>query len=372
MPMPSSVRSAREAATRGHNDGSIFRRKRDGRWTAAASIPGGRRRERAAEWHDNTRDRAKELLRALLEERDAELVPARRLTLSSYLRSWLAEMETSGRVRPSTIVVYRGAIEGHIIPALGTTTLYRLGPTAVQRWLDSLTLAPATIAKLRAILRAALNAAVRRRKLVRNPLVGTEAVHVPEHHAATLTAPQAATLLDGTDGTYGALWAVLLGSGLRISEALALTWDGFDGSMIVVRYQLVRRAGEWVRAPTKAARGMERVALPAFASSALSGIRAGRAFGSCFLTPAGLPPSEQQALNALYAAEKRLGLPRVGLHGLRHSSLTLLADAGVPEEVRQRRAGHSTTTMARHYVHGAEAADRVAADALNVAIGGKA
>ena len=63
------------------------------------------------------------------------------------------------------------------------------------------------------------------------------------------------------------------------------------------------------------------------------------------------------------------GVPRVSPHGLRHTSLTLLADAGVPEDVRQRRAGHSTTAMARHYVHGAEQADRRAADELGKAIG---
>lgn len=125
----------------------------------------------------------------MLEERDAELTPSRKLTLASYLRSWLADMET--RVRPSTMVAYRGAVEGHIIPALGTLTLDRLGPTAVQRWLDSLDYSPATVAKLRAILRAALNTAIRRRKLVRNPLDGTEPIHVPEHRAATLSAEQA-------------------------------------------------------------------------------------------------------------------------------------------------------------------------------------
>lgn len=367
LPIPSQ-----ERPTRGHHEGSIFRRKRDGKWTAAVSMPNGRRRERQAEWHDNCRDRAKELLRELLEERNAELdVPARRLTVASYLRSWLADMEA--HARPATIVAYRGAIERHIIPALGSTTLDRLGPAAIQRWLDSLDMAPASAAKIRAVLRAALNTAVRRRKLLRSPMDGTEAIRIPERRATTLTAEQAGQLLAGTAGDeYGPLWAVLLAAGLRISEALALTWEGFDGKSISVRYQLARRDGKFVRVPTKAVRSVETVALPAFASDALTALcaRMGNPkFGHCFLTAAGLPPSEQQALHALYAAEKRLGLPRVTLHQLRHTSLTLLADAGVPEDVRQRRAGHNTAAMARHYVHGAEAADRVAADALGVAIG---
>jgi hypothetical protein len=50
---------------RGHHEGSIFRRKRDGKWTAALSTPDGRRIERACRWNDNTRDRARELLREI-------------------------------------------------------------------------------------------------------------------------------------------------------------------------------------------------------------------------------------------------------------------------------------------------------------------
>jgi integrase len=356
---------------RGHHEGSIYRRKRGGKWTAAVSMPDGRRRYRAAEWYDNTRERAKELLRELLEERDAELdIPARRLTVASYLRSWVNDLDA----RPATIVAYRGAVENHIIPALGNVALDRLGPTAIQRWLDSLDMAPASKAKVRAVLRAALNAAVRRRKLVRSPLDGTEPIRVPEHRAVTLTAEQAGLLLASTaDDPYGALWAVLIGSGLRISEALALTWDGFDGKAITVRYQLARRDGEWVRVTTKARRSVEQVALPAFASEALSALKVAKgnpAFGHCFLTPAGFPPSEQQALFALYAAEKRLGLPKVKLHELRHTSATLLQDAGVPLDVRKARLGHTTDRMAGHYSHGGEPQDRLAADALNEAVGG--
>jgi integrase len=392
---------------RGHNQGSIIFRARERRHFAAVTFPHGRV-ERQVPWSLNCPkhrpaanpkcpdclEAANEVLRQLLEERDAELVPARRLTLASYLRSWIADMDA----RPATIVSYRGVIENHIIPALGSTPLSRLGPSAIQHWLDGMAASarlqpplepdkpgtshaqsrgasPASIAHRRAVLRAALNLAVRRRYIVRSPLDGTEPVSIPKHRATVLSAEQAGSLIEGTAGDwYGPLWAVLLGSGLRISEALALTWDGFDGSSITVRYQLARRDGQWVRVPTKAARSVERVALPSFASAALVTLneRSGKPkFGHCFLTPGGTPPSEQQCLQALYAAEKRLGLPRVTLHQLRHSHLTILAEAGVPEDVRMRRAGHGTVAMGRYYVHGAEAADRAAADELNRAIGGE-
>lgn len=71
------------------------------------------------------------------------------------------------------------------------------------------------------------------------------------------------------------------------------------------------------------------------------------------------------------AAEKRLGLPKVGLHGLRHTNAHLLKDSGVSRDIRMDRLGHSTAEMDRLYSGASETADRAAADALDSVIGGK-
>lgn len=89
--------------------------------------------------------------------------------------------------------------------------------------------------------------------------------------------------------------------------------------------------------------------------------------GLVFLTGRGHPARSDEIVRELLRATERLGLPRITQHQLRHSSLTLLADAGFPEDVRQR-PGHATVAMARNYTTGAEAQDREAADALNAAL----
>jgi integrase len=386
MPGSPRVNWRQEASPlRAHNEGSIIFRSRSRRFFVAVTMPGGRA-ERQVPWHQNCprhrpaadpkcrecHEAAKELLREMLAERDAELdIPASRLTLAAYLRSWIADMDAS----PATIVSYRGAVEQHIIPTLGTVMMGSLGPRAIQRWLDGMEGGPASIAKRRAVLRAALNRAVRRRILLRNPMDGTEAPKVPAFHATTLDASQAGILLEGTaSDRLGPLWALLLGTGLRISEALGLTWGDVDltGS-VRVHAQLARRNGEWVRVPTKAARSVERVALPGFALSALTEHkrRMGVEFGLVFTSPRGWPLHERDVIKALYAAEDRLGLPRVGCHGLRHSNAALLQNAGVPEDVRMARLGHATVTMARYYAGGGEQPDKDAAATLNRVIGGK-
>ena len=52
-------------------------------------------------------------------------------------------------------------------------------------------------------------------------------------------------------------------------------------------------------------------------------------------------------------------------HALRHVAITAMADAGVPYNVTQRRAGHSTARMTmERYSHRSNEADRVAAASL--------
>ena len=155
-----------------------------------------------------------------------------------------------------------------------------------------------------------------------------------------------------------------------------MTWADvdFEAGCVTVAFQLTRQGDEWVRDATKAARTLDRVALPAFAIEALREQRRrmlaafpGSVFGEglVFLTAKGHPVRSDETIRELHRATEKLGLPRVTQHAMRHTSLTLLADAGVPEDVRQRRAGHSTTAMSRRYTSGAEGQDRTAAEALN-------
>jgi integrase len=66
------------------------------------------------------------------------------------------------------------------------------------------------------------------------------------------------------------------------------------------------------------------------------------------------------------------GLPKIRLHGLRHSHASMARDAGVPVEVLSRRLGHSrTSTTSDLYVTTHRSRDREAAEAVSVAIFGR-
>lgn len=102
--------------------------------------------------------------------------------LQAYLREvWLPSKEA--RVEPSTFHQYEWAVERHIVPLIGAVRLRDLTPEAVDRWLTALVAEDAdgkprlggTSARLvRKILSMAMEDAVRRGRIPRNPVALTQ------------------------------------------------------------------------------------------------------------------------------------------------------------------------------------------------------
>lgn len=371
---------------RDRGDGSFYQ-EATGRWAAVVSTPLGRRKRyvpaRLARTKKEGRAAAKALLTEMLADLDVGVVGVSgRLTLSAYLRGWLARREEAttttrrrGKVRPATMRHLEMIVRVHIDPTLGKIPLARLRRPQIADWLDGMSGSPRSIDHRVAVLRNALNAAVERGLIRANPAVGLELPNVPRRIQPTLDGEQAAMLVRGTaDDRLNALWALAIATGLRISELLGLAWTDWQGTTLRVHSQLARYQGQYVLADTKAARSRETITLPAFAVVALERHRIRMAaerlptwerFGLVFVTEKGQPFYEQRALREFYRTLERLELPRVRLHGLRYSNASILEDEGVPEDVRMGRLGHSTRKMARQYAKVGDAPDQAAADALD-------
>jgi len=62
----------------------------------------------------------------------------------------------------------------------------------------------------------------------------------------------------------------------------------------------------------------------------------------------------------------KAGLPKLRFHDLRHTIITELAEAGVPDHVMESISGHLSRRMLEHYSHVRLQAKREALDALGV------
>ena len=193
----------------------------------------------------------------------------------------------------------------------------------------------ATARNVRATLRQALNAAVRDGAASRNVAALASPPRAAPREMKVLSPAEVKSLLSGTKvDVYGPLLALLVLTGMRSGEGLALMWHDYDpaAATLAVRGTLAKGwDGEWRRAEPKTERSRRTLPLPNAATIALrrqsaSQKRKRLAAGSAWedqgfiFTDAIRRPLRQWAVGAaLTASLKRLGLPHVRVHDLRHT-----------------------------------------------------
>lgn len=290
--------------------------------------------------------------------------------LREYAATWIADRS----LRPSTRRTYEGYLRLHVTAtALGARRLDEITPADVRAWHADLgSDHPTGRARAYAFVKAVLKTAVDDDLIPANPcrIVGAGQSR-PTTEVEVLTPEQVDALAAQLDSTSAL--AVLLGAygQLRIGEALALRRRDVDlerGGLDISR-QATAVGTAMVVGPPKTRAGVRNVALPAFVLERLrqhlATLPAGR---DRLLFPASDPsaPTKTQTMSdRVHRAAVRAGLPSTfRYHHLRHTGLTLLADAGASVAELQARAGHTTPSMALRYQHARAERDRGLADRL--------
>lgn len=333
-------------------DGSVYQR-RDGRWAATVTVRPGHRVTRYGDTEDDAEAHRVELIR--LREWGAS---TKKLRLADFLPAWLDDVRPT--VRWSTHRHYRNIVNSHLVPRLGKVTVAGLTPTMVAGYLREVErdLSPRTVRHHRAVLRNALNAAMKQGLVTRNAAALAKPPRLARRpDVQALTVDQARSLIDGTTGDrLHALYVLALMTGLRQGELLGLSWDDVDWKRrrIRVAQTLQRQDGAWVFTEPKTDRSNRWVPLVSEAYEALDDHRDAMArertpdwryFGLVFVTESGNPIHGPNLLAEFYEHLDRLGLPRIPWHGLRHSTASVLLAAGVPMALVSWLLGHATVRL---------------------------
>ena len=135
------------------------------------------------------------------------------------------ELSENGKKAYSTRHVYGSVIKTRILPEWGELPLAGVKTVAVETWLAGLALADGSKAKIRNIMSAIFNHAMRYEWTVRNPITlvrqSAKRQRVPE----ILTAEEIKGLLAELQPLYRTAVYVAAVTGLRVSELLALRWE---------------------------------------------------------------------------------------------------------------------------------------------------
>ena len=224
-------------------------------------------------------------------------------------------------------------------------------------------LSPRTVAYVHTILHRAFKDAVRWGRLARNP---ADAADPPRGcRPSEVQAWDSATLRDFLSRSrdeadkYYALWVLLATTGLRRGEAVGLRWSDIDlesGRVRIVQTVIQIRGNVAIGEP-KTDRGRRAITIDDGTVAALRTHRrvmneqrllVGADFNDCdllFRLPSGAP-LHPDAVSATFERQvRRYGLPRLTLHGLRHTWATLALESGVHPRVVQERLGHSTIAI---------------------------
>lgn len=345
-------------------------------------------RSRQVERRGQSMGEARGLLREALEERGrsagfGSLASADRFEIAAEM--WLdrvRRMVKEGRRSPATLDVYERYLRVHVLPGLGSLRLRELTTPLLDRFVMDLSdrKGTAVARTCRTIVSGVMGLAVRYGALTSNPVrdidrVESRARREPRALTAAerdvwfhkLAADERSVETDVVDLTL-----VLLATGLRIGEVLALRWSEIDlnDGVVSVTSTIIRVRGQGLlRKPTKTRSGQRQLILPAWALEVLRGrwMKGMPDDLPVFASDRGTHRDPNNVRRDLRLAARRAGFEWVTSHNFRKTTATILDDAGMSARMIADQLGHARPSMTQDVYLGRKAPHQRVVAALDLA-----
>lgn len=286
-------------------------------------------------------------------------------------------------------------INHHIIPHLGDKYLHKLETVDIQQFLNEISatgnltklknstlpgtsLSAWTVKKIRALLIAAFDVAVREEIILKNPARETEPIPVQTLRCAFFSPEQQEKFLNGTRShRFHVAYQLLFNTGCRRSEILGLSWDciDFKQCQLQIRQVLVNIDGKpLLKNYPKTKSSVRTIPLHPMIMRLLKEHKRKQAqemklnpdwnneYNLVFINKDGSPHSPSYFLHNFKNAIKRLKLPKnLRVHSTRHTFATNLLQLGIPISDVQHLGGWSDTRVVLDiYAHSAPDSHRKA------------
>ncbi len=303
-----------------------------------------------------TEAQARKVLNAILE--NTGQAPMQTETIHDYFSNWLNGKDIANK--PRTVERYRIVLK-KFLDGLGQKVRRPLGALTV-RDLENFRnqsmddgKAPNTVGMEIKILRVVLNVARRQGRITNNPAEAVELPKVVSHTRDVFTLDQVRLLLAAANSEWKT--AILAGFylGARLTDVVNLTWDNVDLTEGVITYEqgktgnpvtaplhpdlkdhLLKLAGDDPHAPL----------CPMLQKRSVGGRKGLSQTFTLIMRDAGI--GQQQVKGKGKQGRK---FSKLSFHSLRHTFTSVLANAGVAAEVRQKLTGHADAAIHQKYTH---------------------
>ncbi|QGK72057.1 tyrosine-type recombinase/integrase [Allosaccharopolyspora coralli] len=314
------------------------------------------------------------------------------MKLGPYLDYWLYEVARH-ELRPSTFATYETLTTHYVRPHLASKRLNKLGVQDVRTFLAKVSkqngrkgrpLSKRTVQFIHAVLRTALQHAVRDELIGRNVAKLVTAPSSEEHEVTPMEPRHARRFIEHANEHWlAALWLIYLATGLRRGEALGLAWSDINLATgeLRVRRTVQRINGDIVFGDPKTSRSRRTLHLPAVCIEALKQHRqvvADRAL------PAQANPHPKQPRDLIFVTSrnrvidprsinrafdtllKRAEIERIRVHDLRHTCATFLMMEGATDREVMEQLGHSSIGITMNiYAHVLDDSKREMSNRMN-------
>jgi integrase len=295
---------------------------------------------------------------------------------------WIASVDrlvVQGLRSPNTAQLYRLNLTTHVLPALGELRLREITVPRLDRVIQTLQLhkGTATAKIARSVASGVLGLAVRHGAIPTNPVRDIGRITgTPRRPPRALTPDERQEWITRLNGDEDAvrkdlpdLCEWMLGTGVRIGEALAVSWEEVDmtSGTVAIEHTIVRITGVGLlRKGTKSSAGVRTLRLPAFAVAMLRRrklISGGR--GPVFPDSQGGWRDPSNTSRDLRTARGSEQFAWVTSHVFRKTAATELDRAGLSARQIADQLGHAQVSMTQDRYLGRRAVDQAAADVLD-------
>lgn len=359
------------AKRRGNGEGSITKRKSDGRWqgyvTVGYDVETGKPKKKY--FYGKTRKEVQEQVNeALGKVRTGTYREPSKLTMAEWLTTWLNDyMKPS--LRPTTWENYEIQVMRHILPALGHLRLSQLQTSNLQKlYNDKLSnggrldgkeggLSPRSVRYIHTLIHAALEQAKKEGMITINVADAVKLPHDQKKEIQCLDTEGVKKFLTAArDTKHFPAYFLALNTGLRRGELLGLRWKDVDlkAGSITVNQGLVRTKQGLVFQEPKTKLSNRTIGISPQVVSVLKDhkkrqneerLSAGEAYNKehdlVFCNELGEPICPRGFTRHFERLLKRAGLEgKVTFHGLRHTFATLSLQEGAAARTVQEALGH--------------------------------
>ena len=354
------------AKRRPSGDGMV-RKREDGRWEGRIVI--GHKENGDPIFRYLYAETQKELTAKLRQNITAyqgvDLTEECRMTLSEWLDRWLEEY-MAGRIRSTTMDVYRRDLDNHVKPYIGEKPLLKLSAEDLRSLYQTLMergnrnkgsehgtgLSPTTVRGVHNTLHHALKTAVEEGLLPVDPAASVTPPKVT-HKAKTILNHEQLEILKSAvkrDEIWCDFFLTELTTGLRRGELCGLKWEDFDeaaGTLKICRTIRAKKGGGVEEGATKTYAGTRTILLPSSTDNLLRERKRSAVTQWIFpdpLRPA-RPVSPGRAYRRLKAILEETGLPDLRFHDLRHTFATHALANGVDAKTLSGILGHTKASF---------------------------